>query len=60
MRHELSILMRRWLGPLASQERAVANAREASTALTARAVEREDVRLFLEALGVRQGRANSA
>jgi hypothetical protein len=50
----------RALRMLLSQDRARANAREASTALSRLAAEREDARLFLEALAVRSRRAHSA
>ncbi|MGZ4460605.1 MAG: hypothetical protein ACXVW9_15915 [Nocardioidaceae bacterium] len=47
----------RWL---ASQDRAVANAREASTALARQRVETEEVRMFLEGLAERGRQAHTA
>jgi hypothetical protein len=48
------------LRPVLSQDRALANAREASTLLARQSVEREEVRLFLEALAVQGREAYSA
>ena len=48
------------LRPLLSQEQALRNAREASTALARQAVEREDARLYVEALPERAREADSA
>lgn len=56
MRGLVGSMGRRFVG----QERAIANAREASRELTRRAVEREEVRLFLEIPAARTGHAHPA
>jgi hypothetical protein len=48
------------VGHLLSQGRALENAREASTARAPQAVEREEVRLFLEARAARAAEAHTA